>query len=218
MPTRSYRSRGLAAGQYWLKVSTDRIPTVYELDFVVGSSAGSSISTAILLTNPEAIRNASGEVVRAANTATIYDLNSVIGVPLKQPATGASEVFYRFVLDRKVTTSDHISLNAFDAASSVTLELLDVGNGYQIIDSQVSGGVDSPAFVSLQGLEAGHYVLRVASTGNARYELAPRVNAGTLESPIYGRLAVDLSARSEQFMEIHALIRSAVIDTSGKMC
>ncbi len=85
---------GLANAQYWLKVSTDRIPTVYELDFVVGSTAGTSASSAITI-------------------ADIQTFGSIVGVPLKQLSASANNIYYSFSLIQPAQASDTIALNAF---------------------------------------------------------------------------------------------------------
>ncbi len=172
---------GLANGTYWLKVVTDRIPTVYELDWVVGSTAGTTMSTAI-------------------NIANISSLGSIVGVPLKQPTTpGSNNIYYSFSLTSNAKSGDTISLNAFDADGAVTLELIDGTTG-AVIDAASTAGVDSPATVSLANLLTGNYKLRVVSNSSARYELVPHINSGTDQAPVYGMNSRDLASRSETYL------------------
>ncbi len=86
----------------------------------------------------------------------------------------------------------------FDAASPVTLELIDSAG--KVHDAATTSGVDTPAVVRLQGLGTGSYKLRVVSSGAARYELVPHINAGTFDAPSYGTLPLNLASQAQEFM------------------
>ena len=173
---------GLPNGQYWLKVSTDRIPTVYELDFVVGTAQGTLEVPALI--------------------PLIVDQASVVGIPLKVGnSSGSNAVYYQFQLLADARTGDQIGLNAFDASAPVTISLLtSLPPAEAVYDAQTSLGVDSSAVVSLEGLKAGVYYLRISSTGTGRYELTPHIAKKVGESYVYGSLSSNLSSQIEEFL------------------
>ncbi|MEQ1825056.1 MAG: SUMF1/EgtB/PvdO family nonheme iron enzyme, partial [Pirellula sp.] len=174
---------GLPVGEYWLKVSTDRIPTVYELDFVVGTTLGTLASPVVI--------------------PTITDQASIVGVPLKIGNNfGSNSVYYQFVLANDARAGDQIGLNAFDASAPVTLTLLTKLTPIEeVYDAQTSMGVDSPATVSLEGLKVGTHYLKVTSSGTGRYELVPRIAKLVGDVLVYGsQTSINLSSQTEEFL------------------
>ncbi len=169
----------LAAGtDYYLHVRTDQVPTIYEISFALGGGNNTTQDTATELVN-------------------VAEYNSILGRPLR---AGNDQSWFKFTLTEPSRQGDHVALNLFDAAGTITLSLVER-------DGTATGG---SSMVSLAGLSAGDYWLRVAGNGPAVYELAPRIaRSNTL---VYGTNSLDLASQVVTYLgDMTIVVRKDVI-------
>ncbi len=175
---------------YYLHVSTDQVPTVYELSLTVGGGGANNVSQAAASTIP-----------------SIWRYSSVQGRPLRNKA---DESWFKFKLSEPGRSGDRVGLNVYDAPHAVTLSLFQAsGTALQTATTQA---LSDPASVSLAGLAAGDYWLRVAGQGPTTYELTPLIAHASDTDPsvlVYGQEALNLDS------QIHAFLGAPTLDPNG---
>lgn len=131
------------------------MPTVYELEFLLGSGGGSK-------TQPIDLNEAiAGDlsIPQDDRDAGLAGISTIIGQPLV-----GSAVYYRFSLPTQPSDDERLVLEAFDSASAVQFELLseNVSDRERVIAAESTrGGVAS---LSLGDVEPGRtYWLKVSS-------------------------------------------------------
>jgi len=175
---------GLVSGEYKINVTTDRIPTVYELDLQVGTTSGNTATSA--------------KIIPAIET-----YGSIVGLPLKANGAVDSSTYYEFALNSAGVAGDQLSLSAFAVSAPVTMSLIRKSDDV-VIAQDTTGSVDLPSVVSLTGLAIGVYQLKVTSNGSGRYELIPRIAyiPSGASTTTYGTKSLDYSTEQTKFLGV----------------
>ena len=158
-------------GLYGLHVFTDEVPTVYEVAFNIGVSAGNA------------------DQDDAAPLEFVEQYGSIVAPTLR---AGDNTNWYQFTLTEPGHASDVIGVNLFEGTGAVTLAL--VNSAGKVLDAATSAASSDPAQVSLAGLAAGDYYLRVTGRGPGRYELTPHI--------LHDEFTLDETAESSDLLTI----------------
>ncbi|MEQ1830332.1 MAG: hypothetical protein ABL921_30525, partial [Pirellula sp.] len=161
---------------YFLQITTDLIPTVYEIEFVTGGAANNALATATVLDAP----------------LDLY--GSIQGRSLRKlPAETADVAWYQFALSRDATAGDELLTNLFEAAGVATIQVFASSAQNAASVRAVSGIAGDSTSIPLTGLKAGtSYWISVSGIGPTRYEFVPRMG-GKLQLNLSKREIVDLS-------------------------
>lgn len=131
---------GLTANKdYWLHIETDRVPTVYQLDFNFGDAAEGAASN------------------DAVNLATdLGNFDAVGRVPDLRLSTSGDVDYYQFALGRGGDAADMLELDVLQSTGPVRIDLIQrTDTGDALLQSALSSGVASPALLRLNGVAAG---------------------------------------------------------------
>ena len=159
---------------YSLHVWTDRIPTVYEIDF--------NLSPAGYSEDPQ----------KPTPIGVIAPYSSIVGPPLRA-ADNQYQSWFTFTLSEPGRPGDHIGLNIFETTGTATLSLMD--DTGRVLEAASTSSVADPAVVNLAALPAGQYRLQVSAAGPERYELVPQVARLIDGQLVYGAESLDLVKR-----------------------
>ncbi|MCA9091868.1 MAG: VCBS repeat-containing protein [Planctomycetaceae bacterium] len=143
--------------KYYLHVKTDRTPTEYEIEFHHESSGSSQ---------------------GIYDIEDITSLSQITGLKINSPTSVMQEFTFTLPSTFRGGPEDRISLNLLSTADSqvntspVILELVQgSGSTEKVLDAGSTLDLANPAIVSLQGLVADEYRLRVKGQGSIVYEL-----------------------------------------------
>ena len=171
----------LPGNEYWLRISSNQTPTVYEIEFFEPDSAeadggNNSKKTAYQLIAGE------GNDQDISRYKLIKNLSLHTVREELEDEVAVDEDWFEFELAEDGTVNDHITI-ARRGGDALTLAIRDEEGIVQLDGQslQVETFPMARATVSLAGLPAGRYYLHVSAEGPAEYDLEPVVgrNAGT---------------------------------------
>ena len=141
------------------------------------------------------------------NENAIYGLGRVRGLSIHDET---DVDFFKFELTDPGTENDRIGLLLTDADDVLRMDILDEDGVVIVQDAELA---ELARTVSLDGLEAGDYFLRVTSqSGAARYELVPQVGvpitttADEDDRSFEGTSVLDLSGKQASTIDIDGLV------------